>query len=164
VLEVGPPLGDFFLQSAPSAERPLVLVSAGIGLTPLISMLNTIVDQTSNDQQDSKNKKPDIFFVHSTKNSQLHALKAYLKEVASRYPSLHSHVVYTSPLPEDNLGADYDSTQRVSVELLKKLLPSNQAEFYFCGPLQFQNDLRRQLLEWGVPASSIHYEFFGPDS
>jgi len=164
VIEVGPPLGDFFLQQTnPSPDRPLVLVSAGIGLTPMVSMLNTIVEQNSSSGQE-ESSKPDIYFVHSTKNSQHHALKAYLKGVAAKYPRLHQHVVYTSPLPEDKAGTDYDSTERVSVELLKKLLPSNQAEFYFCGPLHFQDSLRQQLLDWGVPASAIHYEYFGPAS
>jgi ferredoxin-NADP reductase len=148
-----PPRGKFFLD--PKAEGPVVLLSAGVGLTPLVSMLNAIVDSGS---------RRLVWFIHGARNSREHALGEHLRRVAEEHDNVSVHIRYSKPLPEDVSGRDYDYQGHVDLELLKLLLPNNDFDFYVCGPTPFMKSLFNGLLEWGVPEYRIHYEFFGPAS
>jgi ferredoxin-NADP reductase/MOSC domain-containing protein YiiM len=147
------PRGKFFLDS--KSENPVVLLSAGVGLTPLISMMNMIVDSGSNQE---------VWFIHGARNSAEHAMGNHIRKVAQQNDNVHVHVAYSKPLKENLEGGDYDSKGYVDVELLKKILPGNEAEFYLCGPPPFMESLFDGLLEWEVPEYCINYEFFGPAS
>ncbi len=147
------PRGKFFLDS--KSENPVVLLSAGVGLTPLISMMNAVVDSGSNRE---------VWFIHGARNSAEHAMGDHIRKVAQRYDNVHVHVAYSKPLKENLVGRDYDSKGYVDVELLKKILPGNEACFYLCGPPPFMKSLFNGLLEWEVPEYHINYEFFGPAS
>jgi len=147
------PRGKFFLDS--KDENPIVLLSAGVGLTPLISMMNAIIDSESNQE---------VWFVHGTRNSVEHAMGNHIRKIAEQNDNIHVHVAYSKPLKGDLEGRDYDSKGYVDIELLKKILPGNKAEFYLCGPTPFMKSLFNGLLEWKVPEYSINYEFFGPAS
>jgi ferredoxin-NADP reductase/MOSC domain-containing protein YiiM len=147
------PRGKFFLDS--KSENPVVLLSAGVGLTPLISMMNMIVDSGSNQE---------VWFIHGARNSAEHAMGNHIRKVAQQNDNVHVHVAYSKPLKENLEGGDYDSKGYVDVELLKKILPGNEAEFYLCGPPPFMESLFNGLLEWEVPEYCINYEFFGPAS
>jgi ferredoxin-NADP reductase/MOSC domain-containing protein YiiM len=152
-LKARPPIGKFSLD--PDSGRPVVLVSAGVGLTPLISMLNTIVERRSG--------RP-TWFVHGARNGREHAFGAHVRRLAAEHDNVRVHVRYSRPDAEDVAGRDYDSQGRVDVELLKSLLPGRDFDFYLCGPTPFMKSLYNGLLAWGVPETRIHYEFFGSAS
>jgi ferredoxin-NADP reductase/MOSC domain-containing protein YiiM len=148
-----PPRGKFFLD--PHGERPVVLLSAGVGLTPLVSMLNARVDAGS---------KAPTWFMHGSRNSREHAMGAHVRRVAQENSEVHVHIRYSRPLPEDKAGQNYDDRGYVDIQLLKRSLPSMDFDFYLCGPTPFMKSMFDGLLAWGVPESRIHYEFFGPAS
>ena len=147
------PRGKFYLD--PEDSTPVVLVSGGVGLTPMISMLNAIVEAGSG--------RP-VWFIHGTRDSSEHAMATHARRVANENDNMNVHVSYSQPQPTDAEGRDYDSRGRVSVELLKRLLPPAAYDFYLCGPTPFMKSLYNGLLAWGVAESRIHYEFFGPAS
>ena len=147
------PRGKFILD--PAGANPVVLLSAGVGLTPMISMLNAIVDSHSD--------RP-TWFIHGSRNSREHAMGTHVRQVARENGNVSVHVRYSRPLSEDRVGHDYDDEGYVDIELLKRLLPDHGADFFLCGPTPFMKSLFGGLLDWGVSASRIHYEFFGPAS
>ncbi len=147
------PRGKFFLGS--HGETGVVLLSAGVGMTPLISMLNSIVDAGSN--------RP-TWFIHGSRNSREHALGEHVRRVAEEKSNVHVHIRYSRPLSEDTVGRDYDDEGHVDIELVKRLLPSTDFDFYLCGPTPFMKSLFNGLLSWEIPETRIHYEFFGPAS
>ncbi len=152
-LRVKAPRGKFHLD--PKGEAPVVLLSAGVGLTPLISMLNAIVEAGAG--------RP-TWFVHGARNGREHAMGAHVRRVADTNDNVRVHIRYSRPEPEDVEGRDYDSPGHVDTELLRRLLPGNDLDFYLCGPTPFMKSLYNGLLDWGVPEARIHYEFFGPAS
>jgi ferredoxin-NADP reductase/MOSC domain-containing protein YiiM len=152
-LQVAAPRGDFFLD--PKEDTPVVLLSGGVGMTPMISMLNDIID--------SDNKRP-VWFVHGTRNGLDHAMRGHMRRIAAENDNITVHICYSQPQPEDVQGRDYDSIGHVTVQLLKELLPHNDMEFYLCGPPPFMHSLIKGLWEWGVPERRIRVEVFGPDA
>ena len=147
------PRGKFFLDA--QGEGPVALVSAGVGLTPMISMLNAIVQAGSG--------RP-TWFIHGARNGREHAMGDHVRGVAGDNNNVRVHVRYSRPGPEDVAGRDHDSVGHVDAGLLKQLLPSKDIDVYFCGPTPFMKSLFNELLAWGVPEGRLHYEFFGPAS
>jgi len=147
------PRGKFTLD--PSQDTPVALISAGVGLTPMISMLNAMVAEGSD--------RP-IWYIHGTKNKRDHAMGEHARRVGAENNNVQVHIRYSQPSAEDTVRHDYDEQGYVDVELLKKILPSNDMEFYLCGPGPFMQSMFDGLLGWGVPEPRIHYEFFGPAS
>ena len=150
-ITVGAPRGKFHLD--PGSERAVVLLSGGVGLTPMISMANAIV------QSDSK--RP-LWFIHGVRNGREHAMAQHMRRLAEGNHNVRVHFRYSDPAPDDTLGRDYHSPNRVDIELLKELLPFDDYEFYLCGPTAFMKSLYCGLLSLGISESRIHYEFFGP--
>jgi len=153
LLSVGPPRGKFHLDL--ESDRALVLLSAGVGLTPLISMTNAAVQRGS--------KRP-VWFIHGARNGREHAMGAHVRRLAQENENVHVHIRYSRPDPTDIEGRDYDSLGHIDIALLKQLLPFDDYEFYLCGPTPFMRALYCGLLSLGVSDSRIHYEFFGPGS
>ena len=147
------PRGKFFLDA--QAETPVVLLSAGVGLTPLISMLNAIVEAGSN--------RP-VWFIHGSRNGSEHVMGAHVRQVAAENSNVRVHIRYSRPSSEDTVGGDYDETGYVDIDLVKRLVSSQDVDFYLCGPTPFMKSLFEGLLDWKVSESRIHYEFFGPAS
>jgi len=147
------PRGKFTLD--PSLDTPVALVSAGVGLTPMISMLNAMIAEGPN--------RP-IWYVHGTKNKRDHAMGDHVRRLASENKNVQAHIRYSQPAEGDLVGRDYDEQGYVDVELLKKMVPNKDMDFYLCGPGPFMKSMFDGLLEWGVPETRIHYEFFGPAS
>ncbi len=145
------PRGEFWLD--PVDDTPVVLLSGGVGVTPMISMLNAIVAAES--------KRP-VWFVHGTRNGYEHALGAHVRRLAAEHDNIHLHVRYSQPGSKDVQGQDYDGVGHVDVDLLQQLLPPAAYDFYLCGPTPFMRSLYNGLLDWGVAEGRIHYEFFGP--
>jgi ferredoxin-NADP reductase/MOSC domain-containing protein YiiM/predicted pyridoxine 5'-phosphate oxidase superfamily flavin-nucleotide-binding protein len=152
-LQVGAPRGKFRLE--PDGERSLVLLSAGVGITPLLSMLNAVARSTSTRR---------VWFVHGARNGREHAFGDHVRRIAAEHDNIHVHVRYSAPDPDDVAGRDYDSSGRIDVELLKEILPFDDHEFYLVGPVPFMRSLYAGLTATGVSESRIHYEFFGPAS
>ena len=152
-LRVGAPRGKFHLDQG--SERPIVLLSGGVGLTPMVSMMNAIVRSGS--------RRP-VWFVHGVRNGREHAVGGHIRRTAEENANIHVHIRYSAADLNDVEGHDYDSRGRVDIPLLKQLLPFDDYDFYLCGPPPFMKSLYCGLLSLSVPEARIHYEFFGPGS
>jgi ferredoxin-NADP reductase len=153
VLRVKAPSGHFFID--PDAAVPAVLIGGGIGITPMMSMLRWCI---ANQPQ-----RP-VHLFYGLRNSDEHAFKAQLEDMAATHPALKLHVVYSRPATADVLGRDYQHAGHVDVDLLRKALPHGRHQFYVCGPPAMMQNLVPALAEWGVSVADIHYEAFGPAS
>lgn len=150
-LRVGAPAGDFYLHD--NRNGPVVLLSGGVGLTPMISMLDHLVDQL---------RRRPIWFIHGAQDGNEHAFGAHVRELAQAHDNVTAHVVYAEAGPDDVEGRDFDATGFITISMLERLLPGPICDFYLCGPPPFMKALFNALLKWGVDEARIHYEFFGP--
>ncbi|WCR10503.1 NO-inducible flavohemoprotein [Paracoccus stylophorae] len=146
VIEATPPAGDFHLTDRPA--RPVVLLSGGVGLTPMVSMMEQIAAQ-----------HPDLptWYVHANRNAARHALDAQVRDAAGRHGRTEIATFY-----EDFAGETDVLPGRVSVDWLRRNTPLSQADIYLCGPRPFLRALVTDLTAAGVSSDRIHYEFFGP--
>ena len=110
VLPVSAPAGDFVLEAK---ETPAVLISGGVGLTPMVSMLNTIVEQQP---------EREVTFIHAALNSNVHALKDHVAQLASEYSKVKSFVAYSEPTEQDREAKNFDKEGFVDLEWLKSIL------------------------------------------
>ena len=149
------PRGKFVLDE--SSTRPIVLLSAGVGLTPMISMLEQLVKNS-----DSCGCNRQVWFIHGATNSRTHAFDQQVKKLAQAHPCLDVHIRYSQPLEGEIEAANYQSTGHVDIDLVKSLLSLDDYEFYLCGPAPFMESLYEGLKDISVPDERIHYEFFGP--
>jgi nitric oxide dioxygenase len=152
-LSIGPPCGQFTLDPTQVTARAIALISGGIGITPLMSMLKCLAHHRVSTP---------IYFIHAARNSRHHAFAEEARRIAAECPNIHRHFRYDEPLANDLGGRHCDSTGRIDEQLLSELLPSIETEFYFCGPKPFMAGLLHTLKNLGVADSRIHYEFFGP--
>ena len=130
-----------------------MLISAGIGSTPMVSML------------DALSAGPDeryVWFVHGARDGDHHPLAEEIRLLTEKHPKGQAHVRYSAPRQDDRIGRDYHSRGRVDAELIATLLPALDAEFYICGPTSFMSQLQLGLVQRDVPVSRIHTETFGP--
>ena len=146
VIEAMDPAGIFTVKEE-SNNRPLILISAGIGITPLLSMF----------YEESKNRD-NIYFVQAVQNSLMHPFKNDIDNIC-KYKNLSNTVFYSNPLDTDKEGIDYDFTGYVNKEWIRNNLPLD-GDFYFCGPSVFMKSLESNLLDLGVKKEFINYEFF----
>ena len=151
ILDVRAPAGNFTLE--PTDPEPVVLIAGGIGITPLFSMLSTLVHQQS---------RRTAWFFHGLRNRSEHLFKEEFAAFARDNPHVHLRICYSQPGPDDRLGEDYHVPGRVTVDLLRRELPSNNFRFYYCGPGPMMEELTNGLKLWGVPDSHLHFEAFGP--
>jgi nitric oxide dioxygenase len=150
-LPLSAPTGDFVLKM--ENNLPVVLISGGVGITPMMSMLNTLVEQKSD---------RDVTFIHAALNSHVHAMKEHVQQIAKENDNVHVYTCYSEPTMQDREMKDYDKEGFVDLAWLQSIIPSNEAVFYFCGPVPFMKHVKATLTEWGVPVERIHFEFFGP--
>jgi len=154
-LEAMAPRGKFVLDR--SSERPVVLISGGVGITPMIAMTNFII----NEGKRTRNFRR-TYFVHGARNRRMHAFGDHVRELAAAHDALTAHVRYSHPEGGDRIGTTHDSEGFVDIDLLKSLLPFDDYDFYLCGPPPFMQALYDGLSELGVRDERIHYESFGP--
>jgi nitric oxide dioxygenase len=145
------PHGDFFLDE--TSTRPVALFSGGVGITPMLAILERLVAIGS---------PRSVLFVHAAIDGSVHAFGDRLREIASANPHVESVVLYESPREQDIRGVHYDLAGRVGVETLDGRL-TTEAECYFCGPRGFMEAVNATLAEMGIPADRRRYEVFGPD-
>ncbi len=151
IVDVKAPSGHFHLDV--EHQGPVVLIGGGIGLTPMLSMLNYIADTGS---------QRETWLFYGLNNSSEHVMPEHLREIEQQLVNVRLVVCYSRPLDADTLGIDYEIPGHVSVDLFKKLLPSNNYHYYLCGPPPMMNSITEGLKEWGVPDDSVHFEAFGP--
>ncbi|MDO3660256.1 NO-inducible flavohemoprotein [Bacillus sp. C28GYM-DRY-1] len=149
-VEISAPAGGFVLDA--SSQKDLVLISAGVGITPMISMLKTSV---------SKQPERQILFIHAAKNSEYHALRHEVEEVANHFP-VKTAFVYREPTEEDRAGDLQFHEGQIDQQFLKKLIANTGADYYICGSQSFITTMHKLVSNLGSAPESIHYELFGP--
>jgi ferredoxin-NADP reductase len=153
ILDVKAPNGHFHLD--PEQERPVVLISGGVGVTPMVAMANALLETKSSRE---------IWFFHGARNNKDHMFKGYMSALGSDHRNVRVHICYSKPLESDVKGRDYQHQGRVTVDLFKQVLPSNNFEYFLCGPGAFMESITEDLRKWGVPDEWVHFEAFGPAS
>ena len=151
IVDVKAPSGHFHLSMA--KKFPVVLLAGGVGITPLLSMLNAIAEMGS---------QREVWFFLGVRNKKDHVMKEHLEMVARENENVRLRVFYSAPGETDVLDEDYHVKGRVNVENLKTILPSSNFDYYICAPPPMVKDLRKDLADWGVPKKNIHFEAFGP--
>lgn len=150
VLDIAGPAGEFVLDE--ESQRPVLLCSGGVGLTPMVSMLHSL----------SKHSTRQVYFVHACENGAVHAFRDEVLTLAASRPGIHTHFCYRQPSADDISGGVCDSQGLISRETLQALLPLDDYDVYLCGPRPFMQANWRLLRNLGVVKARIHYEFFGP--
>jgi len=147
------PAGDFYLQSN---AKPKVLISAGVGLTPMQAMLETLVaEQKGVAGQDALADKPEIHFLHACENIAQHSFKKRQVDLVQQ-GKVRNYIWYKSESDESALHGYMD------ISIIADQLPLIEADFYLCGPVGFMQFAKQQLVTLGVADDCIHYEVFGP--
>ena len=147
-LDVSSPRGSFILQGG---EGPVVLLSAGIGTTPVLAMLYALAEERSTRQ---------VLWLHAARDRQHHPFAAEVRRVVLALPHGRSYVCYSKPGPADKPGEDFDATGHLSRPVLDAVGIPQEAEVYLCGPVAFMNDMKAALAAYGIPAKRIHIEMF----
>ncbi|MFJ3075452.1 NO-inducible flavohemoprotein [Pseudomonas sp. NPDC087029] len=144
-LQLFPPSGDFTLAAS---DKPLVLISGGVGVTPTLAMLEAAL----------QTERP-VHFIHCARNGSVHAFRDWIDGLAARHPQLTRFYCYA----EDEGAGDAHAVGLLSQELLGEWLPGERdVDAYFLGPKGFMAAIKRQLKALGVPEAQSRYEFFGP--
>jgi ferredoxin-NADP reductase/MOSC domain-containing protein YiiM/ferredoxin len=149
-LEIAAPRGAFILDRT---DAPVVLISAGIGATPVLAMLHALA-------QDHSNRE--IWALHSARCSREHSFAAEARALLASLPNARTYVFYSRPGPDDVEGRDFDTTGRLTGSQLAELEPPRDAQVYLCGPTAFMDEISAALAALGIDASHIHTEPFGP--
>jgi ferredoxin-NADP reductase len=149
VLEVSAPRGAFILRQG---DLPVVLLSAGVGVTPVMAMLHALAAQAS--------PRP-VWWIYGARNRLDHPFAQEARALLARLPHGRSHVQYSRPDATDRLGVDYDAAGRLTVASLEKLGIPREADYYLCGPPAFLEDFTASLGRMGVVPERIHTEIFG---
>jgi hypothetical protein len=151
IVDVKAPSGHFYLDM--TASDPVVLIGGGVGLTPVLSMLNAICESGS---------RRETWFFYGVRNGREHVMKSHLQRIAKEHANVRLYVCYSDPEPADKGGSDHHHEGRITIDWMKSVLPSNNYHFYLCGPPPFMESLVGGLEAWGVPEKDIHFEAFGP--
>ncbi|MBW0449837.1 NO-inducible flavohemoprotein [bacterium M00.F.Ca.ET.228.01.1.1] len=150
VVHVSAPMGDFTLERKKST--PVVLMSGGVGVTPMISMLSTLLADGS---------ERSVSFVHACRNGRVHAFREWLNETVAAHPNVKRVVFYEAVEAADRQGVDYDFEGRLDVTKIADRVIVPDADYYICGPVPFMRAQRDALTTFGVEPARIHTEVFG---
>jgi ferredoxin-NADP reductase/MOSC domain-containing protein YiiM len=149
VLDASAPRGAFTLQPG---DRPVVLLSAGVGVTPVLAMLHALAASAS--------PRP-VWWIYGARNGLDHPFAREVRDLLVHLPQARSDVQYSRPEPTDRLGVDFDAAGRLTVTALEKLSVPRESEYYLCGPVAFLEDFTAGLGGWGVARDRIRTEVFG---
>jgi nitric oxide dioxygenase len=152
-IDLAPPCGEFVLVPSVDARRPLVFLSGGVGVTPVLAMLHAAL---------ARGEDRDVWFIHGALDGESHAFAEEVRALAAAHPRLRVHVRYDRATAVDLQLGRCDGEGLIDLSLLKSLLEGPDAEFYFCGPKPMMAGLFQGLQAWGVAPQRLHYEFFGP--
>lgn len=151
VLQLRAPSGEFTLDVQKALGRPVVLISGGVGITPVLSMLKTLA---------SHDHAAPVHFVHCAQNSRIHAFRKEVHEAAHGRQNILVHFRYSDPLHDDLCEGRCDATGVLTTDFLAQL--PREADYYFCGPKPFMGAIYHGLKQQGVDDARLHFEFFGP--
>jgi ferredoxin-NADP reductase/MOSC domain-containing protein YiiM/ferredoxin len=149
-LDIGAPRGSFILDRT---SAPVLLVSAGIGATPVLAMLQALAQEHSGRE---------IWWLYGARNGREHSFAAEARALVASLPNTRSYVYYSRPGPSDVEAHDFDGTGRLTGSVLAELEPPRDAQAYLCGPVPFMDEMSAGLASLGIAASHIHTEPFGP--
>ncbi len=149
VLDVSAPRGSFTLRPG---QNPVVLLSAGVGATPVMSMLHSLAAERS---------QREIWWIYGARNRAEHPFAEESRSLLKQLSRGRRYVVYSRPAATDQVGADFDAPGRIDIALLQRLGIAQDSDFYLCGPSSFLHDMRDGLRNWGVLAENVHTEIFG---
>jgi ferredoxin-NADP reductase len=149
-LDIAAPRGTFILDQS---DAPVLLISAGIGATPVLAMLHALAKEHSDRE---------IWWLHGARSSRDHSFAVEARALLASLPHARSRVCYSHPGPDDLEGRDFDSAGRLSASLLAELEPPRDAAAYLCGPMPFMEEISAGLAAIGLGAGHIHTEPFGP--
>src|SRR4029077_13069962 len=148
VLDVSSPRGSFILQSG---ERPVVLLSAGIGATPVLAMLHALAAARSTRQ---------VLWLHGARDRQHHPFAAEVRRLMLALTHGRSYVCYSTPGARDKMGEDFDATGHLSRSVFDELAVPREADVYLCGPPRFMTEMKETLANLGLEPAHIHAEIF----
>jgi ferredoxin-NADP reductase/MOSC domain-containing protein YiiM len=149
VLDVSAPRGSFTLRSG---ENPVVLISAGVGATPVMSMLHALAAAGSQRQ---------VWWIYGARNRASHPFAEESRSLLEQLPRQRSYIMYSRPATTDRLDTDFDAAGHIDAPLLERIGVSRNSDFYLCGPPSFLENVRNGLRNWGVLAQNVHMEIFG---
>jgi ferredoxin-NADP reductase/MOSC domain-containing protein YiiM len=147
-LDVSAPRGSFILQSG---DRPIVLVSAGIGATPVLAMLHAVAA--------TRSIRP-VWWLHSARDGEHHPFAAEVRRLMLALPHSQSYVCYSRPDSDDTMTEDFNATGHLSRSVFDAVGVPRDAEFYICGPTRFMGDMKEALATLGVAPERMHVEIF----
>ncbi len=149
VLEVSAPRGSFTLRPGPG---PVVLLSAGVGATPVMSMLNALGAERS---------QREVWWIYGARNRADHPFAEESHSLLKQLPRGRGYIVYSKPAASDEMGTDFDARGHIDAPLLERLGVLKNSDFYLCGPPSFLQGMREGLRNWGVLDGDVHTEIFG---
>jgi ferredoxin-NADP reductase/MOSC domain-containing protein YiiM len=149
ILEVSAPRGSFTLRSG---NEPVVLLSAGVGATPVLAMLHALAARKSSNP---------VWWLYGARNREEHPFREESRALVKKLKYGHSYIQYSRPGPADQQGVDFDAAGRVTVSSFDKIGIPHESRFYLCGPPAFLRELTAGLAAWGVAADHVHTEIFG---
>jgi len=149
LLDVSAPRGSFTLRPG---QGPVVLLSAGVGATPVMSMLHALAAEKS---------QREIWWIYGARNRVDHPFAEESRALLKQLSRGRGYIVYSRPAATDQVGADFDASGHIDTALLERIGVSKSSDFYLCGPTSFLQDMRDGLRNWGVPAEDLHTEIFG---
>ncbi len=150
-LLVKAPSGHFHLME--DEPSPVVLVGGGIGITPMLSMLNTLLENGS---------AREVWLYYGVRNGAEQIMKEHLQSLDKTHANFHLHLCYSNPSDNEVADVDYQHNGRIDIPLLRATLKLMRYQFYVCGPKPMMESLVPGLEAWGVDTGDIHYESFGP--
>ena len=151
VVHLASPAGDFFM--AVETNTPVTLISAGVGQTPMLAMLDTLA---------KTNHSAQVNWFHAAENGDVHAFADEVKALATTLPHFTAHTWYRLPTDADRAAPRFDSEGLIDLRQHEGLFSAPEMQFYVCGPVAFMQFAAKQLVELGVNKDNIHYECFGP--
>ena len=149
LLEVSAPRGSFTLRPG---QNPAALVSAGVGATPVMSMLHALAAERS---------QREIWWIYGARNSVEHPFAKESRSLLKQLSRGRGYIVYSRPAASDQVRTDFDAPGHIDAALLERIGVSRSSDFYLCGPSSFLRNMRDGLRNWGVLAENVHTEIFG---
>lgn len=150
-LDVAAPRGGFTLKPG---DNPVVLLSAGVGATPVLAMLHALASEAS---------PREIWWIFGARDHEEHPFADESRSLVKTLPLGKSYVCYSRPGPQDRPGVDFDESGHISASVLEKLRVPHDADFYLCGPTAFLHDLTAGLAASGISGERVHSEIFGAE-
>jgi len=149
LLDVSAPRGSFILRPS---QGPVVLLSAGVGATPVMSMLHALAAESS---------QREIWWIYGGRNRIGHPFGEESRSLLKQLPRARGYIVYSRPAATDQMGSDFDAPGHIDAALLQRIGVPKGSDFYLCGPSSFLQNMRDGLQDWGVSAGNVDTEVFG---